>query len=554
MDSFREDIMRVSIIILLLAGYVAAAGFEPGRVEYLPDGTGYIDNKIIVVCDYMSPGLQTGHSPSGYASTGIESIDRLCHDLAIVRIDPFYDGRLRRPSLVREVSRMYIFTVADGTDILDAIPVLTRNPLIGVAEPCTIPELHYEPNDPYLNQQWYFAHTQTLEAWDTVRGDTTRHSVIAIVDSGVDQEHDDLGPNIWVNESEDLNGNGILDEGDLNGVDDDENGYIDDVIGWDFGDGDNDPSEDALIHGSAVAGCASEATDNGILGAGMGFSARLMALKASSSSGGWNGYQCMVYAADNGANIINCSWGLMNYSQSEQAIINAIWEEGVLIVASAGGNGNQTPIYPAAYDHVMAVTATDRSDHKAYFAGFGTWVDISAPGVDIYAIYGDDYDLVTGTSFSAAMVSGLAGLLTAWYPTLVNDEIQEIIETSSDPIDHLNPGFEGLLGAGRINSLACFRTGVEYENEKPTAFRLLPNYPNPFNSSTVLSFRLGEELPVEISIYSILGQRVAILQRGMLEAGYHTITWNADDLPSGIYFARIEANERTRCLKMLLIR
>jgi serine protease len=551
---FREDIVRISIIVLLFAGSVASAGFEPDRFGHLPDGTKYMDNKIIVACDYSAPELRTGHSSSGYASTGIESIDRICCNLAVTRVDPFYRGHLRKPALAGTVSRLYIFTVADGTDIMDVIPVLTGDPQIRLAEPYTVPELHYEPNDPYLDQQWYFAHTHTLEAWDTVRGDTTRHSVIAVVDTGIDQEHEDLGPNLWVNAVEDLNGDGYLDEGDINNIDDDDNGFVDDVIGWDFGEDDNDPAEEVMIHGSAVAGCASEATDNGILGAGMGFSARLMALKANGGDGSWNGYQCLIYAADNGADIINCSWGLLNQSQSEQDIINAVWEEGVLIIASAGGNSNDTPIYPAAYDHVMAVTATDQTDHKAYFAGFGSWVDISAPGVEVYAIYGDDYSIVSGTSFSAAMVSGLAGLVATWYPDLVNDEIQEIIESSADPIDHLNPGFEGMLGAGRINSLACVRTAVEYEDTSPTLFGFDPNYPNPFNSSTVLSFHLGEALPVEISIYSIMGQRVATLHQGMLEAGEHRIPWDADDLPSGVYFARIEANEQSRCLKMLLVR
>ena len=97
-------------------------------------------------------------------------------------------------------------------------------------------------------------------------------------------------------------------------------------------------------------------------------------------------------------------------------------------------------MYPAAYDHVMAVTATDQNDHKAYFASFGDWVDICAPGVNILAIYGDDYSVVSGTSFSAAMVAGLDGLVKAWYPAYSNDEIQLVIENAADPIDHLNPG------------------------------------------------------------------------------------------------------------------
>jgi serine protease len=545
----------VTISSPLLIISAALAGPPANHVDFLPDGTMFLANSLIVVNEYDAPTYQTGEYSSGYALTGVPSVDELCLKLGVIRVEPLYKGNLRKSALIREVLRMYIFTLSGESSPLSAIPVLTSDPNIELAELCALPALHYEPNDPYLDQQWYFSHTHTLEAWDTVRGDTTRHSIIAIVDTGVDWEHDDLGPNIWANDLEDLNHNGILDPEDINSVDDDGNGFVDDVVGWDFGEDDNDPSEDNLLHGSGVASSASEATDNDILGAGMAFSARLMCLKAADYQGNFlHPFSCIVYAADNGAQIINCSWGYFNYSQAEQDIINAVWEEGVLITASAGGNSNDSRMYPAAYDHVMAVTATDQNDHKAYFASFGDWVDICAPGVNILAIYGDDYSVVSGTSFSAAMVAGLAGLVKAWYPEYSNDEIQLVIENAADPIDHLNPGFEGMLGSGRINSLACIATGIDDGPAQPASLSLSQNYPNPFNSATVLIYDLPQTCPVTICIHNLLGQRVDILYEGVQQAGRHSITWDASDFPSGIYFARLQTGSYAESLKLVLLK
>ncbi len=544
--------IAISLPFLIISP--AIAGSQADHIDILSDGTMFISNKLIVVNEYDAPAYQTDESFSEFASTGVPSVDELCRKLKVINVEPFYSGFLRKEALIREISRMYVFTLSGEIGVQSAIPILTGDSNIEFAELYTIPRLHYEPDDPYLDQQWHLYHTYTIEAWDTVRGDTTRHSVIAIVDTGVDWEHDDLGPNVWVIDAEDLNHNGFLDPDDINFADDDGNGFVDDVIGWDFGDDDNDPAEDALLHGSGVAGSASEATDNDILGAGMGFSARLMCLKAADYQGNFlNPYSCIIYAADNGAQIINCSWGFLNYSQAEQNIINAVWEEDVLVIASAGAM-DSTRMYPAAYEHVMAVTATDQDDRKPYFASYGTWVDICAPGVNILAIYGDDYSIVSGTSFSTAIVAGLAGLLRTQYPGYSNDEIQQLIENSADPIDHLNPGYEGLLGAGRINSLACVATGLYDRQVQPRILSLSQNYPNPFNSATVLNYLLPESGPVTLSVYNILGQHMITFFDGIQQAGVYSMAWEASDLSSGIYFVRLETIEHSESIKLLLLK
>ena len=551
--------MKKIFFIAILVGLVSNA--YPGKHDLvagkLSGEAKNIAHKIVVVLSDNIERIPVDNDDFSCTVSGVEAIDKICGKFGITSIERFYNGKLQKPELSKTLERFYVFTLAERTDILGVLSALNSIPEIKYAEPLSIPELHYEPDDPFLFQQWYFAHTHALEAWDIVRGDTTRHSVIAIVDTGIDWEHDDLQPNIWVNEPEDLNGNGIFDPGDNNGIDDDGNGFVDDVIGWDFGANDNNPSENNLLHGSAVASVASEATDNDVLGAGMGFSARLMAIKAADSNGNFpvDIWQGIVYAADNGAQIINCSWGTTSYNQYEQDIINAVWAEDALVIASAGGNSNNTPIYPAAYDHVMAVSATDQSDRKASFAGFGEWVDICAPGIDIFVISGNDYQSHNGTSYSAAMVSGLAALVRAWYPDYSNDETEDLIKDSADPIDHLNPGFEGLLGAGRINAYNCVeRTGVDYPDENLPFAMYLRSSPNPFNPSTTICYSLPAQSDVRIEIYNIIGQRITTLLDSNREAGYHSVAWDASAFTSGVYFARLEASGRSENVKMVLLK
>jgi len=305
--------MKITIIPLVLILLLFSGAFTKDLtvpIAEFPGGAKYVGNKIIVVNNHSAPPFHTGVSVSSYAITGVLSVDILCRQLGVICVEPFYKGILKKHALIREISRIYIFTLAKGICPISVIPAFAADPNIEVAEILTVPDLHYTPDDPHIDQQWHLYHTGTLEAWDIVRSDTTRHSIIGIVDTGINYEHPDLTQNIWINELEDLNDNGMLDPGDINYFDDDGNGFEDDVLGWDFADNDNDPFED-LTHGSGVAGCASEVTDNDVMGAGIGFSARLMALKAISSQGQLiDGYQAIIYAADNGAKIVNCSWGV----------------------------------------------------------------------------------------------------------------------------------------------------------------------------------------------------------------------------------------------------
>lgn len=544
--------------ILLVAIIISSAFFLRAAADTLPvaeDSSGkYLADRLIVVCEYGSPLLITGESQSNIAVSGIESIDLLCRKYDVTRIEPFYPGKLRHPALIREVSRMYIFYFAEPTDVLALIPDFSADSHIDFAERYDIPEPCYVPNDPDISDQWYLEHTDAYLAWDTVRGDTTKNAIIAIVDTGVYWDHPDLAANIWINSAEDVNQNGVFDSGDNDGIDADSNGYIDDVIGWDLGVNDNNPAEEEPYHGTAVAGTASEVTNNGIDGASIGYSARLMCVKASNHQNQLTMcYQGIVYAADQGANIINCSWGNMSYQQSSQNILNAVYEEGVLVVAGAGGHGDTTRTYPGGYDHVIAVGATDQTDHITQFSGRGDWVDIYAPGIDILTTWGQSSQTTfSGTSFSAPMVCGLAALIKCWYPEYSPDDIEETIKSSANSIGYINPSYSYAI---RLNCNNWLLTGIEESPTiEPKLFTLLQNYPNPFNSQTEIRFDLVSESDVSISLFDISGRRVLEHPCGVLNAGFHSIRIDGKGMASGVYFYRLQSAGISAVRKCLLLK
>ena len=275
----------IGILGLILYSTCLAVTDDSWPIVTSPDGARYAADRFIVTTRAGVAPLIFGNSVDGVAVTGVASIDKLCSQFNITSVERFYKFPVRKPVLRELISRMYIFHIADGEDVNSVKDAFSTLPDIETSDLYDIPIPFYTPNDPSIDQQWFLNKTRTYEGWDILRGDTTRVAVIGIVDTGVYWMHPDLAANMWVNEREDLDHNGTLDSLDINGIDDDSNGYIDDVIGWDLADNDNDPREFTPTHGTLVAGCASEATDNHIGGAGIGFSARIMAVKGANSQG-----------------------------------------------------------------------------------------------------------------------------------------------------------------------------------------------------------------------------------------------------------------------------
>jgi len=324
------------------------------------------------------------------------------------------------------------------------------------AEPHFLYPLVYTPNDPVysqnLNRYEHLEDINAKEAWDLNKG--SDDIIIAIVDTGVEWNHEDLNANIWINTSEIEN----------NGIDDDANGFVDDYRGWDFGGlngiPDNDPSEDRADHGTHVAGLASAVTDNNIGIASVGFYTKIMAVKTSQDDirDGNNaliafGYEGIEYAANNGAHVINCSWGGYNYSYTYKAVIDYAISKGSLVVCSAGNDNSSDNFYPASYNGVLSVGATDFNDNRAGWSNYGTKIDVSSPGTSIYSTwFNNSYTFLSGTSMSAPIVAGLAGLVYNQYPNYLPLQVAEQIRSNTDNINSENPGFENQLGTGRINA------------------------------------------------------------------------------------------------------
>ncbi len=448
--------MKKLIVLAVLCLIPASLMAADLQIASRPDGSQYLADCFIVTTYTGVAPLEIGKASSGRALSGIPSIDNLCYLQNVTQIEPWYPAPVRNEALRDLVTRMYIFHVAPGTDVLAARDAFRTSPDVECSDSYDIPQLFYFPNDPQRTSQWHLTRIHAYEAWDLFRGDTTRTAIVSIVDTGVYWAHPDLAPNMWVNEAEDINANGTMDTGDINGVDDDGNGYIDDVIGWDLGFNDRDPREDAPIHGTHVSGCASEATDNNLNGAGIGFKARIMAVKGARHDTLTTVYQGMTYAADNYTNIINCSWGSTTFNQGYQNIVNTIWGSGVVIVAAAGNNYNSTRIYPGAYNNVLSVAALNSTDHKPDFSSYGTWVDVSAPGVGVYSTWSSNAMMsLDGTSMASPITAGLAALLRAAHPGWTNQDIVDCIVNTTDNIDALNPSYVGQLGSGRINAFTA---------------------------------------------------------------------------------------------------
>jgi thermitase len=303
------------------------------------------------------------------------------------------------------------------------IAAYRADPRVEYAEPDYIAQPAYEPNDPYYGDgtQWGPQKIQASLAWNLCTGDP--NVVIAVIDSGVDPNHPDLAGKL--------------------------------VTGYNFLDGSTDTTDD-YGHGTHVAGIAAAATDNGVGIAGVAFDSQIMPLKV------YNKYtsplysriaSAMTYAADHGAKVINVSLGNYSSSPSLQSAVSYAWNAGCVLVGSAGNNSRSDPFYPAAYDNVIGVSATDQSDTKASFSNYGSYISVAAPGVSIYSTYWNDgstYAAMSGTSMAAPHVAGLAALLFAQDGTRSNATVRSLIEGSADDLG--SAGWDQYYGYGRINA------------------------------------------------------------------------------------------------------
>jgi subtilisin family serine protease/subtilisin-like proprotein convertase family protein len=353
--------------------------------------------------------------------------------------------------------------LGQGVSVERAIAYFRAQSWVRYAQPDYVVGLLRVPNDPAYGYQWGLnntgqsggtvgAHIGANAAWDVTTGNGS--VIVAVIDTGVDYTHPDLAGNMWRNSGE-IPGNGI---------DDDGNGYTDDVYGWDWANNDNNPMDDNG-HGTHVAGIIGAIGNNGVGVSGVAWNVQIMALKFLNSSGSGqlsNAIKALNYAVAMGAKVSNNSYSGGGYFQAFADAIAAAGRAGHIFVAAAGNNGQNndvTPTYPASYnlDNIIAVTATDRNDRLASFSNWGPrTVDIAAPGVQIYSTYkGGGYLSMSGTSMAAPFVAGAVALLRDANPTWSYRQIIDRLLSTADPI----PSLEGkMVSGGRLNLARALAT------------------------------------------------------------------------------------------------
>ncbi len=309
--------------------------------------------------------------------------------------------QIKRDESIPELN-VVVLEVAPA-DLQQALAELQDHPDVAFAEPNYLARAAYIPNDPGFSQQSNLAFIQVPMAWDLIT--SAQEVTVAVIDTGVDISHPDLLANLWQNAAE---------ASGLSGVDDDGNGYVDDVWGWNMVAGNNDVSDDHG-HGTHLAGVIAAVSDNGAGVAGIAPNARILTVKALDASG-FGTYaqvaEAIIYATDQGARVINLGFGGAGNSQILEDAVNYALGRGVIVVAAAGNTGADAPVYPAAYPGVIAVGAVDNGLTWAVFSSFGSGTALTAPGINIYSTWpGGNYSQMSGTSVSSAEVSGVAALL-----------------------------------------------------------------------------------------------------------------------------------------------
>ena len=453
------------LILALLAPAALAQGEEPA-----------IQAGVVVV--QLAPGVSIANKA---ARTGLQDFDRRAarYDVHLVeRAYPFLDHVQPTPRTRRNLMalrRTYYVRFRAGTAPDRVSADLAAAPGVVYAEPVPVTRTQAldiqeqaDPDDPRFGEQTYLRHLRLPEAWDAVRSeDGVPQVVIAIVDGGGEWRHEDLRANVWTNPDEIVG----------NGIDDDGNGFIDDVHGVNFANGDdmdNDPTGLPQTpwnawHGTAAAGAAGAVTDNRVGIAGSAWNARIMHVNAGCSNSDGRfcyAYAGILYAAANGADIINASFsGLAGGGARSRFLdesLDLATDLGALVVASASDGYTSNDLlwyYPARHPRVLSVGATEKDSRQlAAISNYGKLVNVFAPGISILSTGSDNgYITVGGTSYSSPLTAGVAALVKTRFPDMTPDAIREQVRLSSENMDTENPGLAEQLGRGFVNALAAIR-------------------------------------------------------------------------------------------------
>jgi subtilisin family serine protease len=555
-------LIGVVLAMLVCSSFVLAAARPPSN-----PATPFTPGEVVVV---VAPGSAwAALAADGRAASG--TLAATLAQFGIARVD-----NLRRatPAASRGVEVLRLVSDQPGFDPVAAARALRAEPGVIGAAPNLHLRLHVVPNDPQFSQQWWLSNSAAgVHAQQGWARETGKPAVlIAIMDTGVDLGHEDLASKIWTNPGE-IAGNGL---------DDDHDGYVDDVHGWDFGDNDNDPSPEPMIdpsagidvgwHGTFVAGLAAAATNNAVGIAGIAWGCQILPLKVSDAAGDiplTAVASAFDYAVAQHVAVINMSFGATDTSAASvfQPLVNEAFNANIVCVASAGNDGTDALTYPAACESVLAVASTNASNLRSSFSNWGPYVDMCAPGEGMWSTIASNYiyddtsqiffeflwgwDGVTpymsndGTSFSAPIVSGGAALIRSHAPGMSALQVMRLLVSSGDVKVYDDP-----IGP-KLNLDRALATVLAASPASLGTSRLaLAPAPNPTARAMTLSFSMPAAGETRLAIYDAAGRLVRVIADGARAAGAHAEAWDltgADGaaVRPGLYFARLEtAGER----------
>jgi|SRR5262245_1101839 len=549
-----------ALVLVLLAGPARSA--PPGAGSPPPPAAPPVPGRILIAEDATCVTLG-GRGELGSHYRSVEDLftrHGLSHGRALCHV--------RGPG----GTRFLVLTSSQpGFDAAAAAAALRATGLVRAAVPDVRVRLHVLPNDPDVPQQWYvndggFADVRLPAAWDAEQGSPGVR--IGIMDTGVDLGHPDLASKIWTNPG----------ETPANGVDDDMNGYVDDVHGWDFGDGDSDPNPHAVLdpsvfgldvgfHGTFVAGIAAAATNNGEGIAGAAWNCPVVPLKVVNGVGDITLAaitEAFGYAATNHIEVLNISLGTSDSSgvaEYFQALVDAATLAGVLVVASAGNDGSSAPNFPAACTGVLSVAATDLNNARSSFSNFGPVVRIAAPGEAMWSALSRNYPVDEfsqlfyevffgwdgvrpymqndGTSFSSPLVAGVCALVRSRHPDWTPLTVGMHMVATGDVVAYDQP-----IGP-KLNAQRAVTDVVASTPSGPFAHYSLTVAPNPASEGAIFRVNLPAGCSTRLRVFDCTGRLTRDLTTGELPAGSHAIAWDGMDeygnlTAAGVYVVQLD--------------
>jgi subtilisin family serine protease len=461
----KKKLIGICICMLLIATVIPVVGTINEKVT---KGNKIVDNQFSME---FIPGEFIVKVKQGraFSSPALMALNAKYQVNALEKVFPHSEGTI--------LDNIYLLHVPINSDIRSIVNEYSLCPDVVYAEPNGIGHPCSIPNDANFSNQWYLHNTGQVfcvwnghnysgkpdadidapEAWDMEKGSSS--VVIAIIGTGIDYTHPEFIGKLWNNTDEIPN----------NGIDDDNNGYIDDVMGWDFYNNDSDP-KDMVGHETHISGIVGAGTNNSIGVAGICWDCRIMPVEIYDADIIWlaaNAAKGIVYAVDNGADVMSISSGSNNPYNVLLDAVNYAHGKGVFFCAAAGNSNSNTKTYPAAYDNVTAVAATNQYDQRCgpgdwgpgSGSQYGDWLDIAAPGNFIFSTtptyhvllndwgMSENYSIGRGTSFASPIVAGVAALLLSKDPSLTPDEVKALLCGNVDPYNSTE-----YIGTGRLNA------------------------------------------------------------------------------------------------------